>query len=161
MILEKKVAEEMKVREVFIPPTKWNKFKLFFANFYETFLIILCLALSIYQDDASSFFFQMVALLVLHLSKKEYGTYVPFQRKISIATAFLILCFMIFKYTYMIQIEPTLTVKYKTIKDDLQALGYNVKTLSDGKIVFDYWPSLEFESFALIVLGLLIHYYNG
>lgn len=119
MILETKLATEMKVREVYIPPTKWNKFKLFFANFYETFLIILCLALSIYQDDASSFFFQILALLVLHYSKREFGKYVPIQRKISIATAVLIFCFMIFKYTYMIQIEPTLTQTYNDMQNDL------------------------------------------
>lgn len=119
MILEKKIAEEMKVREVYIPPTKWNKLKLFIANFYETFLIILCLALSIYQDDASSFFFQMLALIVLHYSKKEFGKYVPLQRKICIATIGLISCFMIFKYAYMIQIEPTLTETFKDMQDDL------------------------------------------
>lgn len=161
MILEKKLAQEMRVREVYITPTKWNKFKLFIANFYETFLIILCLALSIYQDDASSFFFQMLALLVLHYSKKEFGKYVPIQKKICLATFGLIFCFMIFKYLYMRQIEPTLTENFKDMKSDLHVLGYNFKTLTDGKIVFDYWQSLEFETFSILVLGLLIHYYNG
>ena len=55
-----KVADELVIREVFIEPTKWNKTKLFIANFYETFLIILGLALSIYVNDVSSFVFQIL-----------------------------------------------------------------------------------------------------
>lgn len=79
MILETKLAQELKVREIYIPPTKWNKFKLFIANFYETFLIILCLALSIYQDDASSFLFQLLILGVLYFSKHGMGARVKTQ----------------------------------------------------------------------------------
>lgn len=55
-----KVADELVIREAFIEPTKWNKTKLFIANFYETFLIILGLALSIYVNDVSSFVFQIL-----------------------------------------------------------------------------------------------------
>lgn len=44
----------------------------------------------------------------------------------------------------------------------LKTLGYNMLTDENGQVTaFDYWHSLEFETFAIIVTGLLLHYYNG
>lgn len=43
-----KNEKELIKREIYLAPTKWNKFKLFIANSYEISLIAVGLALSIY-----------------------------------------------------------------------------------------------------------------
>lgn len=89
------------------------------------------------------------------------GAHTSIQLKITIGTLCFSLAMLVFKYVYIGKIEPTLTETFEQRKDFLLFLGYQVKTQADGTLVFDWWPSFEFEILCLILLGLLISYLNG
>jgi hypothetical protein len=65
--------KESVIKEIYIDPTLWNNMKLFLANTYEVALIAFGLALSMYDDDISSFVFQIVMQVMLVLSMKSLG----------------------------------------------------------------------------------------
>lgn len=131
------------------------------VNCYEIILISLGLALSIYQDDASSFVYQLLMQVLLFYSVVEMGRYVRTQKKICIGVVVVLACFMLFKYWYMTETEQTLTQDRTKLEMTLKTLGFKIQVAADGTTTYLKWKSFEFETLSAILTGLLIYYYNG
>ena len=70
----------------------------------------------------------------------------------------VLLVLMTFKCIWMYLEEPTLTDNYTSLKSWIQVLGCNVTI--GTTITFDWYASLEFEVWVLVVTILMLRYYS-
>jgi hypothetical protein len=121
-LLEKQPA----YNELYLVPTRWNKFKVLLANSGEMSLLTLGLCLSVYQEDFFTLVYQFLLQVLLYFSMKEFGANVPFQIKFN---KFIILCLIflfIVKGYYLTEVGLMLfDATYKTWKITLEMFGFN------------------------------------
>lgn len=64
------------------------------------------------------------------------------------------------KLVYMLKAGDDLSTILPGMEQELLTYGYNFKTGEDGQQTWDKVASLEFETLAMIICGLLISHYS-